>query len=39
MVFQGLSKDQAAAACKPLIDFVNANAADYEGQNSLVALA
>jgi FAD/FMN-containing dehydrogenase len=39
MVFQGLSKDQAAAAFKPLIDFANTNAADYEGQNSLVALA
>jgi hypothetical protein len=39
MVFQGLSKDQAAASFKPLIDFANANAADYEGQNSLVALA
>ena len=39
MVFQGLSKDQAAAAFKPLIDFANANGADYEGQNSLVALA
>ena len=39
MVFQGLSKDQAAAAFKPLIDFANASGADYEGQNSLVALA
>jgi FAD/FMN-containing dehydrogenase len=35
MNFQGLSKDAARAAWKPLIDFADANAADYEGQNSL----
>jgi FAD/FMN-containing dehydrogenase len=37
MVFQGMSKEQATAAFKPLIEFANANAADYEGQNSLTA--
>jgi FAD/FMN-containing dehydrogenase len=35
MNFQGLSKDEAHAVWKPLIDFADANAADYEGQNSL----
>ena len=35
MVFQGLSKDQAAAAFKPLIDFAGANQADYEVASSL----
>ena len=38
MEFQGLTADQARAAWKPLIDFADANAADYEGQNSLAAL-
>jgi FAD/FMN-containing dehydrogenase len=37
MVFQGISKDQATAAFMPLIEFANANAADFEGQNSLNA--
>jgi FAD/FMN-containing dehydrogenase len=37
MNFQGLSPDEARAAWQPLIDFANANAADYEGQNSLTA--
>jgi FAD/FMN-containing dehydrogenase len=39
MVFQGLTQSEARAAWKPLIDFANANAADYEGQNGLVILA
>jgi FAD/FMN-containing dehydrogenase len=34
MVFQGLTEDQARAAWKPLLDFVIANSADYEGQGS-----
>ncbi len=34
MVFQGLSKDGARAAWKPLLDFADANPADYEGQAS-----
>ena len=37
MVFQGISKDQATAAFKPLIEFANANASDYQGQNFLSA--
>jgi FAD/FMN-containing dehydrogenase len=36
MTFQGLTKDAARAAWKPLIDFVDANAANYEVQKSLV---
>jgi FAD/FMN-containing dehydrogenase len=35
MTYQGLTKDQARAAWKPLIDFASAHAADYEGQDSL----
>ncbi len=35
MVFQNLSKDEARAAFKPLLDFVDAHPADYEGQASL----
>jgi FAD/FMN-containing dehydrogenase len=35
MVFQGISKDEATAAFRPLMEFANANAADYEGQTSL----
>jgi FAD/FMN-containing dehydrogenase len=35
MVFQGLTKDEARAAFKPLFDFVAANPDDYEGQDSL----
>jgi FAD/FMN-containing dehydrogenase len=35
MVFQGLSKAEASAAFKPLIDFANAHPADYEGQDKL----
>ena len=34
MVFQGLTQDEARAAWRPLLDFVNANSADYEGQGS-----
>ena len=34
MVFQGLSKDEARAAWKPLLDFADANPVDYEGQAS-----
>jgi hypothetical protein len=39
MNFQGLTKDEARAAWKPLIDFADANAADYEGQMSLAVAA
>jgi FAD/FMN-containing dehydrogenase len=39
MVFQGLTKDDARAAWQPLIDFADANAADYEGQTSLEVAA
>jgi FAD/FMN-containing dehydrogenase len=35
MLFQGLTKDEVRAAWSPLIDFANANGAEYEGQNSL----
>jgi FAD/FMN-containing dehydrogenase len=34
MVFQGLSKDEARAAWKPMLDFADANPGDYEGQAS-----
>jgi FAD/FMN-containing dehydrogenase len=34
MVYQGLSKDGAQAAFKPLLDFVAANSADYGDQTS-----
>jgi FAD/FMN-containing dehydrogenase len=37
MVFQGMSKEEATAAFMPLIDFANANATDFEGQDSLNA--
>src|SRR5262247_3606949 len=37
MVFQGMSKEEAIAAFMPLIEFANANAADFEGQKSLNA--
>jgi FAD/FMN-containing dehydrogenase len=39
MVFQGLTSDEARAAWKPLIDFANANSADYEGQSAFIAVA
>jgi FAD/FMN-containing dehydrogenase len=39
MVFQGLTQDDARAAWKPLLDFLNANSADYEGQDSFTAAA
>jgi FAD/FMN-containing dehydrogenase len=39
MLFQGLTQDEARAAWKPLIDFANDNRADYDGQDSLIALA
>jgi hypothetical protein len=35
MTFQGLSKADASAALKPLIDFANSNKDDYDGQDSL----
>jgi FAD/FMN-containing dehydrogenase len=35
MVFQGLAKAEAALAFKPLLDFANANPADYGGGESL----
>jgi hypothetical protein len=37
MVFQGLTEEEARAAWQPLIKFANANAADYEGQDSFTA--
>jgi FAD/FMN-containing dehydrogenase len=39
MVCQGLTQDQARAAWQPLVDFVSANAADYEGQDSFAVTA
>ncbi|MEJ0066981.1 MAG: hypothetical protein WDM85_17510 [Caulobacteraceae bacterium] len=39
MVFQGLTQDEAHAAWRPLLDFVAANSADYEGGNSFFAAA
>ena len=39
MVFQGLTRDEARAAWKPLLDFVSANTADYEGLESFNAVA
>jgi FAD/FMN-containing dehydrogenase len=39
MLFQGLTQDDARAAWKPLIDFANDHSADYDGQDSLIALA
>ena len=39
MVFQGISAESARAAFQPLIDFAKANAADYEGQDRLLAFA
>jgi FAD/FMN-containing dehydrogenase len=37
MAFQGLTQAQAQAAWQPLVDFVKANAADYEDQESFIA--
>jgi len=37
MVFQGLSKAQALAAFKPLLDFAQAHPADYEGLDTVSA--
>lgn len=39
MVFQGLSLDAAEAAWRPFIEFVKANAADYEESDPLRVLA
>jgi len=39
MVFQGLTQDEARAAWQPLLDFVSANGADYDGQDSFTAAA
>jgi FAD/FMN-containing dehydrogenase len=39
MVFQGLTQDEARAAWRPLLDFVSANASDYEGLDSFSAFA
>jgi FAD/FMN-containing dehydrogenase len=39
MVFEGLTRGEARDAWKPLIDFANANAGDYGGQDSLVVAA
>ncbi len=39
MVFQGVTQDEARAAWKPLLDFADANPADYDGQKSFLALA
>jgi FAD/FMN-containing dehydrogenase len=38
MLFQGLNREDARAAFKPLLDFVNANAADYGAQASPLVL-
>ena len=35
MVFQGMTQAEARAAFQPLVDFANANPADYEGQNAV----
>jgi hypothetical protein len=35
MVFQGLGKDGARAAWRPLLDLVKDNGADYEGRDSI----
>jgi FAD/FMN-containing dehydrogenase len=37
MVFQGLSKVQALAAFRPLLDFAQANSADYDGVATISA--
>ena len=37
MVFQGLSKAQALAAFKPLLDFARANPSDYDGLDTVSA--
>jgi len=34
MVFQGLAQDEARAPWRPLLDFVSAHPADYDGQDS-----
>jgi FAD/FMN-containing dehydrogenase len=39
MVFQGLTQAQALAAWQPLTQFLHANAADYEGADSLTVAA
>jgi FAD/FMN-containing dehydrogenase len=39
MVFQGLTQDAARATWQPLVDFLKANPADYEGQDSFIAFA
>ena len=39
MLFQGLTADEARAAWKPLIDFANANGADYDGQDAFRVIA
>lgn len=39
MVFAGLTRAEAQAAWKPLIDFADANAGDYEGQDSVKVVA
>jgi hypothetical protein len=39
MVFQGLTQDEARAAWRPLLDFVSANSADYQGQGSFTVMA
>lgn len=39
MVFQDLTPAQAREAWKPLIDFCEANAADYEGQKALLVFS
>jgi FAD/FMN-containing dehydrogenase len=39
MEFHGLTQDEARAAWKPLLDFVSANATDYEGQSSFTIAA
>ena len=38
MMFQGLTHEEPRAAWQPLIDFVNVNAADYEGHTGRVII-
>jgi len=39
MVFQGLTQEEARAAWGPLLDFLSANSAEYEGQGSFTVTA
>jgi len=39
MVFQGLTQEEARAAWQPLLDFLSANSADYQGHASFTVMA